>query len=50
MKKLDRYVGKIVLGAFIAALSFFLLITILVNLLTNLPKYAAAADEKCHCI
>lgn len=45
MKKLDRYVGKIVLGAFIAALSFFLLITILVNLLTNLPKYAAAADE-----
>ena len=29
MKKLDRYVGKIVLGAFIAALSFFLMITIL---------------------
>jgi len=40
MKKLDRYVGKIVLGAFIAALSFFMLITILVDLLTSLPRYA----------
>lgn len=46
MKKLDRYVGKIVLGAFVAALSFFLLITILVDLLTNLPKYATTAEEK----
>ena len=47
MKKLDRYVGKIVLGAFVAALSFFMLITILVDLLTSLPRYAeraAAAD------
>lgn len=46
MKKLDRYVGKIVLGAFLAALSFFLMITILVDLLTNLPKYANTAEEK----
>ena len=45
MKELDRYVSKIVLGAFLAALSFFLLITILVNLLTNLPKYAEVAEE-----
>lgn len=46
MKKLDRYVGKIVLGAFLAALSFFLLISILVNLLTNLPSYARVAEEE----
>jgi lipopolysaccharide export system permease protein len=46
MKKIDRYVGKIVLGAFVAALSFFLLITILVDLLTNLTKYANTAEEK----
>ncbi|MFT4843980.1 MAG: lipopolysaccharide export LptBFGC system permease protein LptF, partial [Candidatus Azotimanducaceae bacterium] len=46
MKKLDLYVGKIVLGAFLAALSFFLMITILVDLLTNLPKYANTAEEK----
>lgn len=43
MKKLDRYVGKIVLGAFVAALSFFMLITILVDLLTSLPRYAERA-------
>ena len=46
MKKLDRYVGKIVLGAFVASLSFFLLITILVDLLTNLSKYALSAEEQ----
>lgn len=43
IKKLDRYVGKIVLGAFLAALAFFMLITILVDLLTSLPRYAERA-------
>ncbi len=43
MTKLDRYVGKIVLGAFLAALSFFMLITIMVDLLTSLPRYAERA-------
>lgn len=43
MRKLDLYVAKIVLGAFVAALSFFMLITILVDLLTSLPRYAERA-------
>ena len=46
MKRLDVYVGKIVLGAFGAALLFFLFLSVLVDLLNNLPRYASrAADE-----
>lgn len=46
MMRLDRYVGRIVLGAFGAALLFFLFVSILVDLLNNLPRYAdrAAAE------
>lgn len=43
MSLLDRYVGRIVLGAFGAALLFFLFLTILLDLLNNLPKYADRA-------
>lgn len=46
MSMLDRYVGRIVLGAFGATLLFFLFITILMDLLNNLHKYAANAADK----
>ncbi len=45
MSLLDRYVGRIVIGAFGATLVFFLFITILMDLLNNLPKYASSAAE-----
>ncbi|MCA8966057.1 MAG: LptF/LptG family permease [Planctomycetes bacterium] len=45
MSLLDRYVGRIVLGAFGATLLFFLFITILMDLLNSLPKYANSAAE-----
>ncbi|MCK5942009.1 MAG: LptF/LptG family permease, partial [Planctomycetes bacterium] len=47
MNRLDRYVGRIVLGAFGASLMFFLFLSILVDLLNNLPRYAerAAAED-----
>lgn len=45
MSLLDRYVGRIVLGAFGATLTFFLFITVLLDLLNNLPKYARRAEE-----
>lgn len=45
MTLLDRYVGRIVIGAFGATLTFFLFITILLDLLNNLPKYARRAEE-----
>ena len=46
MKRLDRYVGRIVLGAFCAALLFFLFLSILVDLLSNLPRYADRAERE----
>ncbi len=39
MSLLDRYVGRIVAGAFGTALLFFLLLSILIDLLNNLPRY-----------
>jgi lipopolysaccharide export system permease protein len=46
MSLLDRYVWRIVLGAFGAAMLFFLFITILMDLLNNLPRYADRAAEQ----
>lgn len=46
MNRLDRYVGRIVLGAFGAALLFFLFGLIVVDLLTNLPSYADRAAQE----
>lgn len=46
MSRLDRYVARIVLGAFVAALAFFLFLTVVLDLLNNLPKYAARAAER----
>jgi len=46
VKRLDRYVGKIVLGAFLASLLFFLFLSILVDLLNNLPRYAERAANE----
>ena len=45
MNGLDRYVGRIALGAFAAALSFFLFLSILVDLLNNVSRYADRAFE-----
>lgn len=46
MSLLDRYVWRIVLGAFGAAMLFFLFLMILSDLLNNLPRYAdRAADQ-----
>jgi lipopolysaccharide export system permease protein len=46
MTLLDRYVARIVLGAFGAALLFFLFMAILIDLLNSLPDYARRAAEK----
>lgn len=47
MKRLDRYVVRIVIGAFLAAMTFFLFLTIVVDLLNNLSRYASrAADQQ----
>ena len=46
MKLLDRYVGRIALGAFGAALAFFLFLSILVDVLNNLPRYADRAARQ----
>ena len=46
MRRLDRYVGRIMLGAFLAALLFFLFVSILVDLLNNLPRYADRAAQE----
>lgn len=43
MRLLDRYVGRIALGAFGAALLFFLFLSILIDLLNNLTRYAERA-------
>lgn len=45
MNKLDRYVGRIAAGAFGAALLFFLFLSILVDLLSNVSRYADRAFE-----
>ncbi len=46
MTLLDRYVGRIVVGAFGACLLFFLFITILIDMLNNLPRYVDRAAEQ----
>jgi lipopolysaccharide export system permease protein len=46
MKLLDRYVGRIALGAFTASLLFFLFLSVLVDLLNNLPRYADRAARQ----
>ena len=46
MSLLDRYVWRIVLGAFGAGLLFFLFLTILIDLLNNLARYADRAAAK----
>jgi lipopolysaccharide export system permease protein len=46
MSALDRYVGRIALGAFAAALVFFVFLTIVVDLLNNVAKYADRAFEQ----
>ncbi len=46
MKRLDRYVFRITLGAFAAALLFFLFVSVLSHLLRFLPELAERAAEK----
>ncbi|MEO6598113.1 MAG: LptF/LptG family permease [Planctomycetota bacterium] len=46
MSLLDRYIGRIVAGAFGAAMLFFLFITIVIDLLNNLAKYVDGAAQK----
>jgi lipopolysaccharide export system permease protein len=46
MTSLDRYVARIVTGAFGGALVFFLFLTIVVDLLNNVGKYADLARER----
>lgn len=43
MTGLDRYVGRIAVGAFAAALAFFLFLSVLVDLLGNVSRYADRA-------
>ncbi len=45
MTMLDRYVGRIVLGAFLAALTFFMFLLVLADLLARISKYADRAEE-----
>ncbi|MFK7741714.1 MAG: LptF/LptG family permease [Planctomycetota bacterium] len=45
MKRLDLYVGKIVLGAFLASMLFFLFLMVVVDVLTNLAGYAERAER-----
>ena len=45
MKRLDRYVGKTVLGAFLAAVAFFSLLVILTDMLGNMPRYVRNAER-----
>ena len=46
MSRLDRYVWRIVLGAFGAALLFFLFLSVLIDLLNNVARYADRAASK----
>jgi lipopolysaccharide export LptBFGC system permease protein LptF len=43
---LDRYVAKIVAGSWLASLAFFLFLSILMDLLNNLPLYIDRADKQ----
>jgi lipopolysaccharide export LptBFGC system permease protein LptF len=45
MSLLDRYVGRIALGAFLAALLFFLFLAVLMHLLNNVGKFASGAEQ-----
>lgn len=45
MSRLDRYVGRIAVGAFAASLAFFLFLGVLVELLNNIARYADRAHE-----
>lgn len=46
MNRLDRYVGRIVLGAFAAATLFFVFLMVVVDLLTRLPGYLTKSDAR----
>lgn len=46
MNRLDRYVSRIVFGAFAAALLFFMFLTIVMDLLGNMPRYSARTSEQ----
>jgi lipopolysaccharide export system permease protein len=46
MSLLDRYVGRIALGAFGAAQLFFLFLTIVIDLLNSLPRYIEKASAQ----
>jgi lipopolysaccharide export system permease protein len=43
---LDRYVARIVVGAFAGAMVFFVFLTVVVDLLNNVGKYADLARER----
>lgn len=43
---LDRYVGRIVIGSWLSTLLFFVLLTVLLDLLNNLGKYLDRADDQ----
>ncbi len=43
---LDRYVGKYVLGSFLASLLFFSFLTVLIDLLNNLGRYIEQAERQ----
>lgn len=45
MTLLDRYVGRIVLGAFVTTLLFFVFLSTLMDLLNRLPDYVAEAEK-----
>ncbi|MCR9246455.1 MAG: LptF/LptG family permease [bacterium] len=46
MSRLDRYVGRIVFGSFVAGLAFFLLLAIIMDVLGNMPRYIRAAEDQ----
>lgn len=46
MSRLDRYVGRIALGAFVVALAFFLFLAVLTDLLNSLGSYVRKAEEE----
>lgn len=46
MSLLDRYVGRIALGAFTAAMVFFVFLTVVMHLLNNVGKLVARAAEQ----
>lgn len=45
MVSMDRYVGRIVAGAWLAAAAFFLFLSVLIDLLNNVGKYVDNAEE-----